>query len=53
MTILTTYDADGAILAKYQFATEAEARDFADNYDLTVGNIRPGDVASITIEPKG
>ena len=49
--ILTTYDADGAILAKYEFENWAAARDFADHYDLDVGNIRRGDLASITIEP--
>ena len=49
--VVTTYDAAGAILAKYEFENRAAACDFAAHYDLTVGNMRPGEVASITIEP--
>tara|TARA_Y100001968_G_C19374579_1_gene726933 strand:+ start:387 stop:557 length:171 start_codon:yes stop_codon:yes gene_type:complete len=48
--LVTTYDDNGAILAKYIFNTWSEATDFIANYDLTAGNISTNDVVKVTLE---
>jgi len=53
-TLVTTYDTDGAILAKFEFQNQDDALDFVGDYDLSpesyVYQIRQEPVAKIEID---
>ena len=53
-TLVTTYDADGGILAKFEFQNEDDAIGFVGDYDLSpesyVYQVRQEPVAKIEID---
>tara|TARA_B100000686_G_C16778994_1_gene970487 strand:- start:2259 stop:2441 length:183 start_codon:yes stop_codon:yes gene_type:complete len=53
-TLVTTYDAEGGILGKFEFQNQDDALDFVGNYDLSpksyVYQLRQEPVAKIEID---
>lgn len=49
MATITTYDAKGAILAKFIFDSFADALTFAGNYELDSGNMRDDAIHRVSI----